>query len=224
MPINWENLSEPSFIFASFVVILWHASNRRCKSVSKPRIRKSVKAVPHYSCIYSKTMNQGGTILSITVSCRAVGMAIADNLGLVDAECLNLHDCQNQKERCDKARQWLRLALGQVNPECIVLEDLHFKRLTKDTKRLQTSLENELNQNFSGKLWKVSRRKALKSFQTEKTQQECIRRLATVFSRTCPLLYFHPAPDSQIRTEWDRSWGQAVVAAALAIYIKNEKL
>ena len=169
-------------------------------------------------------MNQGGTILSLTVSSRAVGMAIADNLGLVDAECLNLHDCQSQNERHDKARQWLRLALKQVNPECVVLEDLHFKRLTKDTKRLQTILENELNQNFPGKLWKVSRRKALKSFQTEKTQQECIRRLSEVFSRTCPLLYFYPAPDSQIRTEWDRSWGQAVVAAALAMYIKNEKL
>ena len=151
-------------------------------------------------------------------------MALADNLGLVDAECFNLHDCQSPTERNDKARQWLRLALGQVNPEYVVWEDLHFKRLTQDTKRLQTILENELKKNFQGKLWKVSRRKALKSFQTEKTQQECIRRLSGVFSRTCPLLYFHLAPDSQTRTEWDRSWGQAVVAAALALFIKNEKL
>ncbi len=153
-----------------------------------------------------------------------MGFAIADNLGLIDADYLNLRNCKTENEKPLFIRQWLRFAIKQLKPPVIVLESVDRRRLNGETRNILMAMKDVIDKNPEIRCIKTTRKTALLPFasRSSPTERQCIRNLSKQYSKTCPLLRFHPPPVTSERTDWDRSWGQAAVAAALALHIKSK--
>jgi len=166
------------------------------------------------------------SILSLAVSGRAIGATHADKLGLVRTEMLSLQDFASLDLALLRFRTWLTKLLHEIQPTIVVLEDLIPKRRTKKSLSLSGLLESLLDHWGSLPIKKVGRKIALQWLMAEMGEasgkvKPSLRSVAPLLAKHCTELAFHPPPQSRLRTDWDRSWGQAIVAGALALYAKE---
>ena len=165
------------------------------------------------------------SILALAVSGRAIGAAQADRLGLVRVDLLSLQDRPEPEQALARFRVWLLNLLRESRPELVVLEDLTASRKTAKVLALQGVLDSVLDRWHSVNVKSVKRSIAvqwlLQNSWQPRAVRDNLRDAASLLAKHCPELAFHPAPKSRLRTDWDRTWGQAVVAAALALYAKE---
>lgn len=162
-------------------------------------------------------------VLSITPSRKAIGAALVDGLGVDRTWLLRLAEISNQKDISRAVRQWLHKTLAEVQPKVIVLEKLSSRRKTGTNLMLSRLLRNEaIKMGFpdirylerkDAFRWLCEKRNSPKSRQIKAT----LRGAANLLLDECPEFRVHPAPTCTYRTDWDRTWGQIVAAAALAL-------
>lgn len=108
-------------------------------------------------------MNQGGTILAIAQSSRTLGFALADRLGLIDADIVSLKECQIHSGRQRLAIRWLDFALKHLQPDIVVLEELSARRQTRQTTALCKAMEQTIKTHSRIRLMRTTRKTALQN-------------------------------------------------------------
>ena len=161
--------------------------------------------------------------LALAVSGHAVGAAWADKLGLIGFDLITLYDHKTPEAAAIALRAWLDKLLALVKPNRLVLEDIDLRRKSVKTNALHAVVSHMIRKPTVSYKRKPALLAAAKAEGLD-TQLRCFkltRLLAVEFARQCPELRFHRVPRSRLRTGWDRSWGQAIVAGALALYSKH---
>ena len=161
--------------------------------------------------------------LALAVSGRAVGAAWADKLGLIGFDLITLGDYKSPESAAIAFRTWLDKLVDLVKPNRLVLEDIDRRRVSAKTNALNAVTSHMIRKPTVAYKRKPALQAAAKAEGLDPNLRclKLTRQLAVAFARQCPELRFHPAPRSRLRTDWDRLRGQAIVAGALALFLKH---
>ena len=169
-------------------------------------------------------MTKGGThILAISPSSRALGLALADKLGLRDTEMISLHEHKDKSKAKKVVKSHIHHVLKHCKPDLIVIEKVDAKRMNSFVQATIEIIQQMAKQTGLAKPTFAKRRDAaLHHIQCwERNIRLCLRRLTPCFAKDCPKLAFCQPPESPLRHEWDRTWGQAIAACTIASYASH---
>lgn len=159
------------------------------------------------------------TVLAIAHGRRAIGFATADRLGLIDADLLILQSCKTTEVLLAKARSEIEERLARENPDVVIVEKLSPKRRTATSLALEGIIQVCADKRPETIIAQATRTEACAQFETkEKRLSGKIRAIAKSLQAGNPEFKFHAPPNLRMRTDWDRLWGQAVAASALALH------
>ena len=170
------------------------------------------------------TSSSPRTLLALAPSGRAIGAALADPLGLIWCGHLRLPSSLSGQEKIERTKAWFSMLVTKVPPSHAVQERLHRLRLTRAAWMLSGLLESLVEQHGIRHVPRQSRQNALmwlcreSRWKGEENATPTVRLASRLLARDHADAALHPPKDSRIRTEWDRTHGQAIAAAALALH------
>lgn len=164
-------------------------------------------------------------ILALTPSRRAIGAAIADGVGIVWTDLVSLRGERTHEAVITAVRQWLGNVLDRQQPARVVIETLSSKRRTDRATMILGVIQATLG--HAGYDWGyLDRKTALQHVVMKRgcrNERPTLRLAASLLTSDLPELTVHPPPKIACRGEWDRTWGQVVAAAALALCSRDLK-
>ncbi len=162
--------------------------------------------------------------LALTPSGRAICAALVDPLGLVWCGHLRFPSALSGEETIRRTKDWFSSVIAKMPPTQAVQEQLHRLRLTRQAWMLSGLLESLVEQHGIRHLKRQPRLDALtwlcreSPWKSEEPATPTVRLASRLLARDHADVALHPPKDSRVRTEWDRTHGQAIAAASLALH------
>ncbi len=167
-------------------------------------------------------------IMALCPGGRAIGMALSDRLGLVKTGILRLPSKQSGNEKLERTKIWFAELMLDDRPDYVVMEKLPRFQKHRTALMLSGLLESLVEQHGIHHLDRAPKQAAVtwlctkSRWKTDDERRPSVRLAAQRLSVDEPDFFLHPPRESKIRTEWDRTHGQAATAAALALFAQPQ--